>query len=168
MQEDRCRWCLDCIVSQELGFASRATHSRKLWTASDPSLQNACCCSYTINNTPTKRDRGGVRHGHGHGVQNHIQRNWGDQFSQQTAATTRRPQQLLHELSYSIDTMRWDDHVRRLVQPGSKPISRLLRCEYCLRKPPPKLPIRIDTIPFSIFNTTCFPLIPGRSRQMSL
>jgi hypothetical protein len=129
VQEDCCWWSLDRIVSQELGYALIVTRFWKLSRKPNTLTQNTCCRSHTINNTTTERDCGGLRDDHGYGVENCIQYNQGFQFSQHMATTRRRAHQLLHGWPHSIDTMRWMIPLGRPVQPGSKPVLRLLRCD---------------------------------------
>jgi hypothetical protein len=65
--------------------------------ASNTFAQNTCCGSHTINDTTAKRNCGGLKYGHGRGVQNNIQHNQGYPFWQQMATTNRRAHKLLYE-----------------------------------------------------------------------
>ena len=136
MQEDRCWWSLDRIVSQELGCALFAVRFWELSRKPNTLTQDTCCRSHTINNTTTERDCGGLRDDHGHGVENCIQHNQGFQFSQHMATTSRRAHQLLHGMATLDRYNEMDDTLGRPVQPGSKPVLRL-RCDYRLRETPP-------------------------------
>jgi hypothetical protein len=52
------------------------------------------------------------------------------------STTSRRAHQLLHGWPHSIDTMRWMIPFGRPVQPGSKQVLRLLRCDYHFARNP--------------------------------